>query len=132
MLVHFPIALALVALLFNLGAYFFKNEWLNKSTVILVILAALGAIAAILSGFFFTKPTAGLATVLKDQHVMYALISTVILVLASFIGLISLSKGGRRNSWLGYIFTLVMLFAAAGILLTGMKGGSIVYDVWLF
>lgn len=131
MLVHFPIALALVALLFNLATYYFNKEWLDRASIALTVLAALGAVAAILSGFFFTKPVAGLAGTLKDIHVMYALISTVILIVAALVGLTIALKENSRNR-LKYIFTLLLVLAAIGISLTGMKGGSIVYDVWLF
>lgn len=131
MLVHFPIALALVALLFDVVNYKFKQDWLSKSAVVLVVLAALGAMAAILSGFFFTKPVAGFAAVLKDIHVLYAIVSTVFLVAASFTGLAIVCKI-NISSRVKYLFTLSLLLAAVGISLTGMKGGSIVYDVWLF
>lgn len=131
MIVHFPIALALVALLFDLGAYYFKKDWLNKTAVTLIVLAALGAIVAILSGFFFTKPVAGLAATLRSEHIMYAILSTVFLVIASVIGLIALLKYNYHTK-LQYTFTIFMLLAAVCISLTGMIGGSIVYDVWLF
>ncbi|MEG1562786.1 MAG: DUF2231 domain-containing protein [Bacteroides sp.] len=131
MLVHFPIALALVALLFNLAAYYFKQEWLNKAAIALTVCAALGALISILSGIFFTKPVAGLAASLKEEHVTYALASTLFLVLSSFIGGKLFLKPSRQTK-LHYAFTALLLLAAGCIALTGMKGGSIVYDVWLF
>lgn len=131
MLVHFPIALALVAFLFNLASYLFKKEWLNISSVALTVLAALGAVASILSGFFFTKPVAGLAAIMKDTHVIYALVSTILLFIAAIVGFLYLSKKTNQTKWV-YLYTLLMLLAAIGISLTGMEGGSIVYDVWLF
>lgn len=133
MLVHFPIALALVALLFNLATYYFKQDWLNKGAVALTVLAALGAVAAILSGFFFTKPVAGLAATLKDEHVMYALASTLFLIVSSCIGLMIVLKPGKQGQTKSpHLFTLFLGLVAIFISLTGMKGGSIVYDVWLF
>lgn len=131
MLVHFPIALALVALLFNFGGYSFKKEWLNKAAVTLTILATLGAMAALLSGFFFTKPVAGLAATLKEEHVQYAVISTGLLSMASLLGLIALCKYNYQTK-LKYAFTVLLILVAIGVSLTGMVGGSIVYDVWLF
>ncbi|MEG1611176.1 MAG: DUF2231 domain-containing protein [Alistipes sp.] len=131
MLVHFPIALALVALVFDLAAYYFKHEWLNKAAVTLTLFAALGACAAIFSGVFLTKPVAGLAATLKDQHVMYAMVATVFLALSTLVGLISLLKYLHATK-LRYLFTVCLLVAAIFISLTGMVGGSIVYDVWLF
>ncbi|MEG2065020.1 MAG: hypothetical protein RRY23_07765, partial [Alistipes sp.] len=40
----------------------------NKAAVTLTVFAALGALAAVLSGFFLTKPVAGLAATLKADH----------------------------------------------------------------
>lgn len=131
MLVHFPIALALVALLFDIANYKFKQDWLVKSAVTLTVLATLGALAAILSGLFFTKPTAGLADTLKGVHTLYAIVSTVFLLIASGVGLISFYKN-KTLKQMKYVFTAALLLAAIGVSLTGMKGGSIVYDVWLF
>lgn len=131
MLVHFPIALALVALLFNLAGYCLKQDWLNKAAITLTILAALGAVAAILSGYFFTKPVAGLAATLKEEHIRYAITSTFFLPVSSCVGLMTFRKPNRQTK-LSYLFTLSLIFAAICISLAGMKGGSIVYDVWLF
>ena len=134
MLVHFPIALALVAFLLDVAGYRFKQDWLSKASVTLTVLATLGALAAILSGFFFTKPVAGLGAVLKEEHITYAVISTVLLIVASIIGVSNLctKKVSVPNHKLKYLYTFLMLLVAIGISLTGMKGGSIVYDVWLF
>ncbi len=132
MLVHFPIALALVAFAFNLAGYAIKKEWLKSSSTALTVLAALGAVAAILSGLFFTKPVAGLAATMKDTHVIYASATTVLLVIAAIIGLyngLGKQPAGRKAT---YLYTFVLLLAAIGISMTGMIGGSIVYDVWLF
>lgn len=131
MLVHFPIALALVAFLFNIASYFIKKEWLNISSVTLSVLATLGAIAAILSGFLFTKPVAGLAASMKADHVMYAITSTVFLFIAAVLGVVWILNKETKSK-LAFWYTLFMLLSAIGISLTGMEGGSIVYDVWLF
>lgn len=131
MLVHFPIALTLVALLFNVATYFIKKEWLRIGSVALTVLGAMGAVAAILSGLFLTKPVAGLAATMKDTHVMYASASTVLLLIAAVIGLFTvLSK--KQDRRIGYLYTLFLVLASICISLTGMVGGSIVYDVWLF
>lgn len=131
MLVHFPIALALVALLFNLAEYLLRTKWLDKASITLTVLAALGAIAALLSGIFFTNPTAGLAATLKAEHFLYAGIATGLLTIASFFGVFILKKH-RNSSRQGLFFTVLLIASAIAVSLTGIKGGSIVYDVWLF
>lgn len=131
MLVHFPIALALVALLFNVADYRFKTPWLGTSSIALTILAALGAIASVTSGFLFTKPTAGLAATLKAEHVMYAGVTVSLLVVAAVVGLL-LALKYKENTRLKWLLTALLVAAAVGVSLTGMKGGEIVYHVWLF
>lgn len=131
MLVHFPIALALVALLFNVADYRFKTSWLGMSAIALTVLAALGAVAAVTSGALFTKPTAGLAATLKAEHVMYASITVSLLVVASLIGLLIALKY-KNNIRLKWLLTAFLAAAAVCVSLTGMKGGEIVYHVWLF
>ncbi|MEG1547107.1 MAG: hypothetical protein RR371_07675, partial [Bacteroides sp.] len=103
----------------------------NKAAVTLTVFAALGALAAVLSGFFLTKPVAGLAATLKADHVMYAMIATAFLIVAALTGLIALLKFNNQTK-LRYLFSAFLLCAAAFISVTGMVGGSIVYDVWLF
>lgn len=131
MLVHFPIALALVALLFNLAEYWLWTKWLNKASVILTILATLGAVASLLSGIFFTKATVGLAATLKAEHLIYAGITTGLLIAASILGLIILEKH-KNHVQLKVLLTGLLIASAVAVSLTGMKGGAIVYEVWLF
>ncbi len=51
LIVHFPIALLITALVFDLGAIIFKNKiWLRSGAGMLYILGALAALAAYLSG----------------------------------------------------------------------------------
>lgn len=131
MLVHFPIALALVALLFNVADYRFKTLWIRKSAVALTVLAALGAIAAVTSGALFARPTTGLAATLKAEHAMYAGITMSLLVVAAFVGLLFVLKY-KDNVRVKWLFTVLLIAAAIGVSLTGLKGGEIVYHVWLF
>jgi len=50
-IVHFPIALLVLAVLFDLSRLFFKQEdWLEKATLALYTAGSLGLIAAFLSG----------------------------------------------------------------------------------
>lgn len=132
MLVHFPIALALVALLADVASYLFKNTcWLNKAAVALTVLAALGALASLTSGFMFTKPTAGLAEVIKLVHIKYAITTTILLCIAALVALFAMIRYSYKNVALKYSVTILLIAAAVFVSLTGMEGGSIVYDVWL-
>lgn len=131
MIVHFPIALALVALLFNVADYWIKTVWLGKASIALTVLAALGALAAVTTGALFTKPTAGLAATLKAEHAMYAGVTTTLLLLAAIVGLFIAFKF-KDNKRMKWALTALLVAAAIAVALTGMKGGDIVYHVWLF
>lgn len=131
MLVHFPIALTLVAMLFIAADYCFQTSWLKPSAIALTILAALGAIVSVVSGALFTKPTQGLAATLKADHVMYAGITTALLAAAAIAGVLIIWRL-KENIRIKWLFTALLAGASLFVALTGMKGGEIVYHVWLF
>lgn len=131
MLVHFPIALVLVALLADTVSLFCKQCDFSKCSFWLVILGTLGAVVSLASGFLFTKEiTAGPAVAVKDLHVMLALITTLLLVIVSAIKIYSRDK--VENKFMNTISYMLLLAASACVALTGMQGGTIVYDIWLF
>lgn len=132
MFVHFPIAITLVALLSDVAHYYFKKDWLNNSTVALVVIAALGAIASVTSGALFTKSTSGLAETIKLSHANFAAATTCALIVTAIIALYAMFKYRYTNKSLQYVVTALLVTSAVLVAITGMKGGSIVYDVWLF
>lgn len=132
MIVHFPIALALVAMMLDICSYFFKDKaCASKFIMVLTIIATLSAAASIATGYLFTKPTVGLAEIFKQEHILYAFCATTTL---SVTTLLMILKAVRNSDckYLRYAITLLLIVAGVFIALTGMKGGSIVYDVWLF
>jgi len=50
LIIHFPIALWMVAVLFDLISLFLPKDWLNNMVVTLYCLGAIGSLAAYLSG----------------------------------------------------------------------------------
>lgn len=143
MIVHFPIALILVGFLTDIVYVFYKKcSCLPKMALYLEVLGALSAVVAVITGLFFTRPTSGYAGELKIVHASFAIMTTVVLVIAVILR-ISLQKKSfcndskiqteseKKNSLLRNIVFFLMLVASVGILMTGMYGGKIVYDVWL-
>jgi uncharacterized membrane protein len=132
MIVHFPIALVLVAFLADTFSLIIKKEpCLSKLGLYLQILGTLGAAAAVLTGTFFTEEVSGPASALKESHEIFANITMYVLIAASLFRLFLVFKSKEQSNlkWINYG---MLLIAVITVSITGFKGGSIVYDVWLF
>jgi uncharacterized membrane protein len=131
MVVHFPIALILMAFVADTFSLVIKKEpCLSKLGFYLQILGTLGAIAAVLTGEFFTKEVTGQGAELKESHELFAYITMYVLIAASLFRLF-LVYSKRELSNLKWINYGLLLIAVITISISGFKGGSIVYDVWL-
>ena len=124
MLVHFPIALAVVGLFFEVIFYRKGNEKPVCGEFILY-LAALSAIAALLTGLLFTSSLSGEALVMKNKHQLFAILSTVFLCLTSLAYLYQRFSKKNRQSLIG-IGLYIISFVLIGI--TGFLGGDLVYS----
>ena len=129
MLVHFPIALTMVGIAFELIRFYCcKAETTTKlhSGELLLYIATVSAVLALLAGFLFTGSFSGITLEVRNQHVLLAVLATVALSLASFFYL--LVRLGRQN---GKLFRIVgLLFYVLSALLigaTGYVGGNLVY-----
>jgi uncharacterized membrane protein len=132
MIVHFPIALVLVAFLADTFSLVIKKEQcLPKMGLYLQLLGTLGAIAAVLSGTFFADDVSGPAAQLKESHELFAYTTMYILIAASLFRLFLVFKG-KESSNLKWISYGLLLVAVITVSITGFKGGSIVFDIWLF
>lgn len=131
MIVHFPIALVLVGFLADTMSLFIKKEQcLSKIGFYLMVLGTLGAIAAVITGEYFTNKVEGDALPLKEIHELFGKITMIILILASVLRIYLVVKK-KENTSLRWIVYFLFLCAVIAIAITGYKGGSIVYDVWL-
>jgi uncharacterized membrane protein len=131
MTVHFPIALVLVAFLADTFSLLFKKEpCISRFGFYLQILGTLGAIAAVLTGEFFTEEVNDPSANLRESHELYAYITLYVLIAASLFRffLAYKKKEESKLKWINYI---LLFIAAITIGITGFKGGSIVYDIWL-
>lgn len=131
MLVHFPIALAIVGFVFELAYLLFKGEiCLSKAGTYLLILATVAAGVAWLSGYFLTGEMAGTAGEVKESHELIATITTLLLISTSVIRLFMLKTGNPNSPAKWFSFALYGL-AAIGVSITGFLGGSLVYEFML-
>ena len=130
LIIHFPIALLLVALVVDLSALIFrKADWLKKSAVGLYVLGALGTFAAYLTGKqaadVVSFPSASYPVI--SRHADLALYTTIFFGLYALVRLFLFWR--KRDS--GQVVALLLfLIAAAGYGLvqqTAEKGGMLVF-----
>jgi len=130
MLVHFPVALALLGIVLELVQFlFFKNEKDLKFSVgeILLYFATLSAIAAMLSGFLFTSTFTGKSLEVRNLHMMLAVLSTVALSVTSIFYLLY-RFGKQKGKIFRIIGLLFYMLSALFIGATGFIGGNLVYS----
>jgi uncharacterized membrane protein len=128
-LVHFPIALSLVALLFELLARHPRARNLENAAGVLIVLAALGSVAAVLSGNAahddaVVPPAA--ATLIARHEQVGELAMWLLLALAAVRVLL-----GWRGWLKGVVPWAYLLLAAAAAGLVGYNGylgGKMVFD----
>ncbi len=130
MLVHFPVALITIGFLADLISLIVKKEiCFPKMSFYLLIIGTLGAMAAVLTGMFFTSEMTGAAGEAKENHELMAYITLSVLVLTSILRIIQLKKS--ENKALKILSFLFYAIAAACVGLTGALGGTLVYNYML-
>lgn len=131
MTVHFPIALLLVAFLFELLALSSKsNPLFSKIGFYLLLTGTLGAVAAVITGNLFTEEFTGPLGSVKETHEMFANITMWSAIIASLLRIfIEIKK--NTNTTLKLIAFTTLLIAVIAVSITGYYGGSMVYDYML-
>lgn len=128
MIVHFPVALITVGFLADVLSLLFKKEQcLSKAGYYLMILGALSAIAAFLTGEFFTAEMTGAASEVKENHEIFAKITMYVIGIAAIIRIfITIQK--RENSKLKWLIFALYAIAMIAVGITGFLGGTLVYN----
>jgi uncharacterized membrane protein len=131
-LVHFPVALIIVGFLADVLSLFFKEEkCLSKTGFYLMVLGALGAIAAWTSGQLFTdEPTQGEIVKVFERHENGALITMILMILGASLRIWLVIKK-REETQLKWVVFVLFFLAFAAVTYTGFNGGSMVYDFML-
>ncbi len=129
MIVHFPVALIIVGFFADVVSLFFKKEkCLSKTGFYLMVLGALAAIAAWVTGQLFTdEPTQGEIVKVFEKHETGALITMILMVVgASFrIWLVAQKKDETSLKWIPFGFYFLAFLAVS---FTGYMGGNMVYN----
>lgn len=146
MLVHFPVALLIIGFLFISLAMFCKrcSATASKSSTPLATrkcgnascvemtgfwllgLGAISACVALLSGYVFTHEMLGLSGQNRETHAAFALITTVVAVIAFGIYAYYMytPKKVAQIRWIAYV---LYIGVAVLISITGHLGGSMVF-----
>lgn len=135
--VHFPIALLIVGFLFATLSVFCKKcnkidctqtgkpSCIQKVAYWLLLLGALGAVGAVLSGTFFTHSMTGPLGELRDTHQMLAISTMTVSLIAAAVYTYYIYKAPTKEVLtIGYILYVVSVILVS---ITGHYGGEIVY-----
>lgn len=128
MIVHFPIAIIVIGFLFDLISLFItKEKCLSKMGLYLEVIGMFTAIAAFGTGYYLTSPMEGEAGVLREQHQLFATLTLVSIILATFFRLLLVYQK-KEETYLKYAAMGLFLFAFVFVQITGYLGGSLVYN----
>jgi uncharacterized membrane protein len=128
MIVHFPVALIMVGFLAETLALVIKKEpCLTKTGYYLLILGALSAFAAYLTGQFFTGEMSGAAGEVREQHELFALITMLSMVVNAVFRSFLLIKH-KETALLRWTSYILYLGSAILVSVTGFLGGTLVYS----
>ncbi len=128
-IVHFPVALLVIAVLFDAARLLFKEqEWLHKAVLALYSTGTLGAIAAFWSGrqAAETVSVTGDAIPVVTSHEDWALYTLIYFLVFTVIRFATLWKDLEK----GFVLPLLIVFAVGGtgmLWYTGERGAELVY-----
>jgi uncharacterized membrane protein len=128
LIVHFPIALLIVGFVADTVYLLYKKEvCLSKAGFYLMLAGTLGAVAAVLSGNFFTEDMTGSVEVIRERHETLANITMYVMIAASImrIYLVQKSKAESKAALGVYILYLIGVISVG---YTGMLGGTMVFN----
>lgn len=127
-IVHFPIALSLVALLLEVIARHSRARALESAALVLVVLAALGAVATVITGNAAHDDAvvpAAAGALMHDHEELGENAMWVLLVLATARA-VTAWRGWFRG-WLAWAYLLGMAIAAGLVSYNGHLGGQLVF-----
>lgn len=128
MIVHFPIALLLVAFLSDLTGILFKRDFFTKAGLLMMLLGTAGVVAAYFSGDFASEglTEAGPLKMAIERHeaaaelTLWLMVATVIVRLT----LVALRKYAGALRWIPLVLFLVSVLS---VVRTGYYGGELVF-----
>ena len=127
MLIHFPIALLLVGILAEITALFVSKPFFKQAAFAMLLLGALGAIAAYVSGSYAGLGIeSGPLKAPMELHEDAALITLLLAIVTSLYRL-GLQIFHVERLWTRIVGVLLLTALAASVVRTGYLGGQLVY-----
>jgi uncharacterized membrane protein len=125
--VHFPIALWVAALIFELGSRIAKNEGMHQTACAALALGALAAVPAAFSGWSAESavPDAGAAHDVKELHETLMVTASILSGVLAALGLFVLPK--RPLASLRAAFLVGLLLLAVLVSVGADRGALLVY-----
>lgn len=131
MIVHFPIALLLMGLVFEVLSAFFKNyKFLSIGAVYLLVFGAVAAIASWITGQLFTAEMEGAAGEIMETHELFASITMYLSIGTAFLYTWYMLKPPARFN-LRWIVLAMYCLVGIAVAVTGFFGGNLVYEYML-
>lgn len=128
MIVHFPIALLIVGFLAEILSFFLKKDFFSKASFYLLLLGAVGMIAAYISGNAAGDgiTEAGALGTALETHEHAAELSVWIISIAALVRVVFAFI--KKEAGIFKLIGLALFFAAVlSIIQTGHYGGQLVY-----
>ena len=128
MIIHFPIALLMVGFLSEIIALVIKRDFFKHAAFYLLLLGALGAIAAYITGSYAGE---GIEDgPLKDPMELHQQAATVTLWLAIVTGLfrVVMYYFKYNRFWVKWVGILLFTALVGAVARTGYLGGQLVYS----
>ncbi len=127
--VHFPVALTFVALLFEVASRVPRWRTLESGSLVLIVLAALGTVAGVVTGHLAHEEAVvpAEARALLEQHEELGLLLGWGLPLLA-VARAWLARAGRRYGPLGLLYLALLGVVCGAMAYQGHLGGRLVYD----
>ncbi len=128
MVIHFPIALIFVGFLSEIFALFTKKQFFNNAAFYLLLLGALGAIVAYISGSYAGDGmTDGILQAPMELHEEAATI-TLWLAIITALYRVALYYFKYSQSWTKWVGIILFTALTASVARTGYLGGQLVFQ----
>jgi len=123
-LVHFPIALTILAAIYDLRASFGKRHELHQTGYVLILWAAAGAAMAAITGLQLlgNRNAAGFATI----HAALGLATGLVLIVVAMTRYSAQARGGEVTTSNLQAWLILELIAAIGVLAAAITGHRLV------
>ncbi len=127
MIIHFPIALIIVGFLSEILGMVTKKDFFRSASLFLLLLGALGAIVAYVSGNFAGDgiEEGPLKSPLEFHEIAATVTLWLVVIIALFRVAVLYFKHNRR--WVTWISVLLFATLAGSVTVTGYLGGQLVY-----